>query len=511
MFYNVLGGDIDYYLAENITIEEQTLTVTISQDFRWENGDAVTAEDLNTQLKLGAIMENYPRVGLIGDLVDGPADIRTVDDWTVAVELNRNVGERLAIPAAFGGGGSGGPVLWTPESVFGKYVEQYEDATTEDARTDVKDEVLQFRWELEDVISNGIGTIEDKNQAVVVVGVNDANPVSDTVPWDRLEHYYLSSQDQIIQSARANEIDYFAGSFREDIVPDQGWQKMYPEEFISGGPALLCNHEDDLFGQTAVKQAIAHLIDREQIASISPTNSPVPDHLTVGKNVVEQYLSDSFVDKMIQYGSTERAENVLKAADFERDEGLWYTPDGDQFTAELTTPQNSSFREPARSVGSALTEFGIETEVTAVGGGTFFPQYSNGSLRFVVEYARNANLNLFKDFKRNMYGFGGGSMQYPANVEAPPVGEPNGDLVTYDAKQMVESLLTLNTQEELAHVVRKLVWVWNYTLPVMPMINQGTRRFANTSRWDWPATKDDAWKYSPGLARMMINGDLQPR
>jgi peptide/nickel transport system substrate-binding protein len=507
----VVTGEVDYHLAKDISIDDQTLRITLEDDFVWENGDPVTAADLSTQLKLGVIMENFARLNLLGDLVDETADITQVDEQTVTLELNQAVGEALTIPSAFGQGGTGGPILWTPESVFGKYIEEYEDATTEDARTSVQDSVLQFRWELEDVISNGIATLEDINNTVAIMSAHEAHPDSDSIPWDTVEHYYLSSQDQIIQSARSGELDIVTGRYEADALPADSWQTLQPAQLNRGGSALICNHADDIFGQTAVKQAIAHVIDRKQIGSLNSTFTPTADHLTMGETVIDQYVSSTVADNLTRYGSSDRASELLESAGFQQDDGLWYTPDGEQFTGTIHTPQNPTFREPARAIGSHLGDFGIEIEVIAQGGGTFFPNFSEGSYELVVEYARSGNVSLYSDINRNMYGFGGGSMQYPETVEAPPVGEPNGDLVTYEAKQLVDSLLTYDSTEELAPVVAKLIWIQNYTLPVIPLFISAPRVFTNTSRWNWPSADADAWHYMVTAPRMSVTGELQPR
>jgi peptide/nickel transport system substrate-binding protein len=511
LYRDIATGEITPYLAEDISIDEQTLTVSLSEEFVWENGDSVTADDLVTQLKLGVIMENFPRIGLLGDLIDDTAAITKADDYTVDVELNRDVGEALTVPNAFTGGGTGGPILWTPESVFGGYVEDYEDATTDEGRTGVQDEVLQFRWELTDVLSNGMATLEDMNQTVALLRPHAGHPDSDNIPWDSLEHYYLSGQDQILQSARAGELDYVTGSFEADVLPEDDWQKMFFSEFSLGGTAVLCNHADEIFGQTEVKQAIAHLADRDQMASINSTDSPAPDHLTLGESAANQYFTDDLRQSMIQYGSRDRAEALLESAGFSREDGTWYKPGGDPFTVTMQTPQNPNFREPARSLGSAMTEFGIETDVVAQGGGTFFPNFSEGSYKIVVEFAQSGNKGVFGAFERNMYGFGGGSMQYPEAVEAPPVGEPDGELVTYDAKALVDSMLTFDSKDELGPVVRKLTWIQNYTLPVIPLVYGGVRIFANTGRWEWPAPEDDAWHYAQAHNRMSLTGELTPK
>jgi peptide/nickel transport system substrate-binding protein len=510
MYRDKLTGEITPYLAEDISIEDATLTVSLSEEFVWENGNSVTADDLETQLKLGVIMENFPRVGLLGDLIDETTDVTKTDEYTVSVDLNQDVGEALTIPNAFTGGGTGGPILWTPESVFGGYVEDYEDATTDDARTSVQDEVLQFRWELDDVISNGMATLEDKNQTVVLLTPHEGHPDSDNIPWDTLEHYYLSGQDRILQAARSGELDFVSGSFQADVLPDDGWQKMHFTEFSGGGAAVICNHADEILGQTEVKQAIAHIADRDQIASINPLNLAAPDHLTMGESIVNQYYTGELTQSMIRYGSRDRAAELLESADFERNDGLWYKPDGEQFTVEIHCPSAAWTRDPARSVASSMTEFGIETEVIAQGGGTFFPNYSEGSYRMVVEYAASGNGGVFSGFKRNMYGFDG-AMNYPETVEAPPVSDPDGDLVTHEVRSLVDSMLTYDSKDELDPVVRKLAWAQNYTLPVIPLIYGSSRVFANTSRWEWPAPDDNAWHYAQAHNRMSLTGKITPK
>jgi peptide/nickel transport system substrate-binding protein len=110
-----------------------------------------------------------------------------------------------------------------------------------------------------------------------------------------------------------------------------------------------------------------------------------------------------------------------------------------------------------------------------------------------------------------MYGFGGGSMLYPDRVQAPPVGEPDGDLITHEPRRLIDQLLTASSSEELASIVRPLIWIHNYTLPTIPMMFGAQRRFANVERWNWPAPDDEAWQYTQAPIRMAAEGILEPR
>jgi peptide/nickel transport system substrate-binding protein len=512
IYYNPVNGEIGYHLADDISIDEQTLRVTLSEDFTWENGDPVTSDDVVTQLKLGVLMENFPRINLLGDLVDGVGAVTKTGEYSLEVTLTESIGEALGIPGIFGGGGSSGPVLWVPASEFGGFVEDYADATTDEERTGVQDTVLEFRWELDEVLSNGIATFQDMNNTVVHLGRHEDNPVIDNVPWDRFEHYYISGTNQKLQAARTGEIDFFQAQSEPDVVPEEDWRPMLFEFKQNGGPGLLCNHEDEIFGLPEVKQAIAHVVDRQQISSIASTTQAAPDHLTLGTSAMDQYVPEDIQADLIQYGSTDRAAALLRSVGFERDDGLWYKPDGEQFTPELKSPQNPVFLEPARAAASHLTEFGIETDPVAQGGGTFFPNYSSGSYKFALEVAKSGTVNLYSELRRNTYGFGGGSMLYPEAVEAPPVGEPDGDLVTHNPKQLMDQMLRVDSSDELGPIVRDLVWIFNYTLPVIPTIFGTARRFANIDRWQWPEQDAEAWQYSgiPEI-RMMAKGLLSPQ
>ena len=104
-----------------------------------------------------------------------------------------------------------------------------------------------------------------------------------------------------------------------------------------------------------------------------------------------------------------------------------------------------------------------------------------------------------------------------ASIEVPPIGEPDGELEPFSGLHTIGPYFTGEAtpdephpeddpydpphdepnEENAIHYWRKLMWVGNWFLPVIPVVQTQTQSFMNTANWYWPPqqTDDEMWDY----------------
>jgi hypothetical protein len=90
-----------------------------------------------------------------------------------------------------------------------------------------------------------------------------------------------------------------------------------------------------------------------------------------------------------------------------------------------------------------------------------------------------------------------------------PIGDSEGDLKEVDVSEKV-SELAVSDGEKRAELVRELAWIYNQTIPRIPLALIDRMRFVNTKEWEYPA-KDAKWmKYNP-IIHLANTGHVRPK
>jgi len=110
------------------------------------------------------------------------------------------------------------------------------------------------------------------------------------------------------------------------------------------GYGVVFNHDDPVFGDRAVRQAIAYVINREELVANAGPRTKFPASIPCGiapKNI-DQWLGDAksnFNDYGVGESDTESATEVLEEAGYSKSGDTWQTP-----TARTSAPSTSRLR-----------------------------------------------------------------------------------------------------------------------------------------------------------------------
>jgi len=497
----------------SVTVDGDTMTIEMQEEYTWHNGDPVTADDIVTQMKIAKLMGSSRRIGNAKGIVDS---VQKTGERTIEISMPAELNPTVSKQQLFAGGNAFNTILCMPEAVFGKFAESMDDATSEDAKKEVRTNVNEFQWEFEDAYGSGPFEMTENTGNEIILERFDDHPQSENVNFARARIDNIP-QEQQFPATRSNNLDAGGGSPDEAAIKTLGDNWIVRRISGFGGQAVITNHQHPMFGRSNIKKAVAHIIDNKQVSNVMGSGKTNPVKSTLEgfvKSNRKAYMGSPIEGDLTVYDSKERAAALLKEEGFTREDGKWYDPDGERWTFNVSTFDNPSWNAATRTVVSQLQSFGIDAQENIIPAGTFFSKYPNGGYDFVVEYGNSTGSpNPYFGYNRNMVGFGGGSMQYPDEVEAPPVGEPDGSLQTYVIQDALNEALRAPSEEAFTKALRKLAWIQNQTLPVIPLVTGTGATLFNKNRFEWPSGVDPYWwQAGPGQdAFMSRNGMMQAK
>jgi peptide/nickel transport system substrate-binding protein len=506
--YDRNNGQILNTLLSDVSVDGETMTITVADGFTWHNGDPVTADDLLTNMKLGAYFGATRRSPNTSGVFESTDALSKPDEMTVEGIMKRAYNPTLATQLLFLRGGFQDSYLWAPHAVFSRFVESYEDATTDDERSAVTSEYTGFRWELEEAYGSGLWQLDSRSGDEITLELHEGHPQAGELNFSSLRGRNIP-KDQYVPILRSNGLDTLQVESEIGELPDNWFSEG---KALAGGVALMPNHEHEIFGQTEVRQALAHIVNTEEISQnhSEAVSNPVPPTYSgfPGSNI-DRYIGSELRGQMITYNSLDEAERLLESVDFTKEDGEWFKPNGERWEPTVRSWTTPAWQTTTQTVVGQLERFGIGAEAQIMESSAFFADYPNGAFPIATEWwgAQQTPSPLFA-YERDMVGFGGSSMQYPAEVEAPPVGEPDGSLQTYVIDDVLSEPLTAENEEARMEGIRKLAWIRNYTLPNIPMMEMVSLNLFNTNRFSWPSEDHPGYQMGGGPWWMLRNGDV---
>jgi len=505
---NMKTAEFAGQLLSDWSVDGTTMSLEMDDRFSWHNGDPVNADDMVTQMRIASLFGSARRVGNADGVIKNPASIQKTGDYSLEIEMPAELNPKLAVGQLFASGGPKNVLLWTKTSKFGSFEERLRDGTTDDEKQSIQSDLTNTSWGIDEFVGNGPFQVSDYTSSALLLERYDGHPQADNINFPQIEYKPRGGQGGVA-ALKNRGIEQGGGVLSQDEidqVPD-----IYRQVGLLrfGGTAVICNHQHEIFGRTNVKQALAHITDNQEVVDNFGTTKADPADPTdagIAPQNKDPYLGGAIEGNLITYDSPETAVSLLEEEGFTREDGEWYKPDGDRWSFQLKTFDNPVWNPQARTIASQWSDFGIDCEAQIVEGSTFFSEYPNGSYDIVVEYGRGAgSQNPYFAHRRNMIGFGGSSMQYPEEVEAPPVGERDGSLQTYVISDLLNNALTAPDQDTFVEAIRELAWVSNYTLPVQQLTHLKFQFMYNTDTFEWPPADSNkySWAFPRGQERYM--------
>lgn len=325
------------------------------------------------------------------------------------------------------------------------------------------------------------------------------------------------SAQQVFNQAVAGAYTYFTGALPPNVekavlrVPGEHVVFQQIAEFCG----VIFNEHDYPYNMLAVRQALAYLINRQNIQKIAePTTGTPVKYLTGMEDTqAQQWLPKSVLASLNPYqNNPAKAASLLTKAGFKKVAGKWIMPNGKPFTMQIQVEAGyPDYDEAATVMQNELDLFGIPTKVyqdnlaqyatyqqngdyavsfSPLGGGdVIYPQPAYASVYYnydgwTTHGTKVVRLKLGGQLKNGSVT--GSSTVAPREEDIPSVLNVPG-VGRVEPAVLSEELNSVTSHTQQVNDYIKLAKTTNYWLPILPLFDQSQTAFYNTTNFtDWP-------------------------
>ncbi len=452
---------------EDLQIEAEQATLTFRDDLTWDNGDEWTTEDLDVQLQLaektGTSLWGY---------ID---DYEIVDDKTARLLFS----------------GTTNPQIIKFE-LTNFFVDTKVD--THEQWLD-KDESEFLQWEWEDPVASGMFSFVTKDQQAFEFERNSEFYNADNVNF---ESYLIQSfggnnaQHQALISGE--EVDAASSLFAPPEIVDQ-FEDHIVEINIPAkwGYGIVFNHDDPHFGQRAVRQAVAHVINRQAIVDNAGPRSKFVSQTPCGIAPQDQeYWLGDWMGDFETYGpessQTDQATQLLEDAGYAKQDGTWQNSDG-TIGGEYYSPAGwTDWTTMTETVVDQLNSFGFDFSISTLPTNDWFSRYSNndftmGSLYWLPGGSRSSFPYFPLRYQLWEEEIGGGhNYREKAQSEQTIPGRGGGEM-TLTPLEETEKIAQQPSDDESRPYVQRAAWHSHIELPFLGLVSKYEQSWVTDDEW----------------------------
>ena len=478
-------------------------TVTLREGARWSDGSEFTSDDVVTTFTILRWQEQLVWDYLESVEADGKYDLTfTMKDPSTVVE-RYVLRERIRA-----------------DSVYGKFADEAQKLFEEGDNAGLK----KLRTELEEfrpkemVVSGPFQIDKDSmTESQLTMEKVDSAWNADQVNFDKLV-IYNGETPAVTPIALSQDIDYATHGFpvaTEKQFIKQGMEILRPPTY--SGPALYFNYDNvKPAADPRVRQAIAMAIDRDENGTVSLGQSAKRSEYMTGVSdiTMRDWLTEDQLNQMNSYAyDPDQAARVFEDLGFNKQGGVWVSPDGEKMQYELNAPAEfADWSAAAENLAQQLTNFGIKTTVRTI----TFTQYetlvSDGRFELAIQVWGQGHPHPHFSWAEPFFTYNtdasGGGMQFSLQQDTRSVGEVDlGQLI-------LDSASGLNENEQKA-AVERMATAFNELLPIIPL----WERYGNNPALDgvrvtgWPEQDDPIYQNSPYedsfTVEMILDGTLE--
>ncbi|WP_433634117.1 ABC transporter substrate-binding protein [Halomicrococcus sp. NG-SE-24] len=476
--YNAKKHEFEPNLLTNWSINGKTVTLKTRKQ-KWHNGDPVTANDLVAQLRLEKHM------GLTKFLESA----EVTGDRSVKLTLTNEINPDIFLETFRN------KRLTVKKSLFEKHLQEFETASNESEKATAQGN-LSGRT-IKEPVGNGPFELKEATSQQFTLTKFKKHPQAGNINFPRVIYKYFPSNQKRWQALMNNELDGQAQMF----VP-KNVRKKFPKSVVrakiptNSGFGVTFQHDHEHFGQRKVRQAIAHVIDRKQVAKNSggDTKQPVdiPNAVPANSN---KWLGSS-ASKFNKYQtSTQKAAALLKEAGFKKQSGTWVDENGKTLKAPFKVPSGyTDWMTASETIVSQLQSFGIDAKLVSRSTSTFWGKdFAKGD--FVLAsggWSARLHSHPYFHLKFQLASSAADKVyNYPDTVSVPSMKSGGGSKKVNVAKE-VENLLTAKPGTQTKQKAEKLAWVVNQTIPVLPIQEKLAQSFLTKDDWKVPSQNDES-------------------
>lgn len=458
-----LEGADEYvgFIAEDWSVEDQTLELQFREGWTWHNGDSWTAEDYGTQWQLN--LELLRQQSDEENPHSHYTSVEIVDDYTLHFELNAPYTAKTALF----------PIQAQLSNVkadhgdpsYRERLESLREASGDEA-DEIVTELLEYRQE--EPIGNGVIQVRDTSPSEMVGEVFEDHPWSDQV---EIDEYAWQQFDDPTVAFMEEQCDCIA----EQMPPPEDLQSQMPEwhEINMQNVSLHTitpnhgqyDHPNSSAGEGGYtpytedrkfRQAIQHIISRQDLAGLLPAATTTPDWPPCF--LPPAMAQDFDLSGFEEYTSEDAASTLLTDLGYQNDGGTWVDGDGNPVEPRVMTQSGSSaIGGPiAQAVTDQLSAFGLQPQLESVDSATFGERRVSGEYDLMTGTTGASSIRDI--WSVDKHGWLSSIRHSPDVFEVPmPVGDPEGSVEEVNLRDLRREWARTGEDE----LIRSMAWVWN--------------------------------------------------
>jgi peptide/nickel transport system substrate-binding protein len=484
--YNPPEDEFIPQLAEDWEVDDDGLRLHLSEDHVWHDGDAFTAEDVYTKLRLD-YHEGGGSTGIWRYVPDDGVDIE--DDHTLYFEFDGEVNPALFENVLFE------LEIETKADIYDEYLDPLEEAGLDgDGHDEALAELLEFGPE--EPVGVGPFAFSEANPEAVYLDTFEDYPLTDEINFDGYAFYHYPDNESRWQGFIEDELDGFSTLFVPEHVlenfPDYVMEKLIPAD---EGLAIYFQFDNEQFEDLRVRQAIAYAIDEESVAENAGGHiyEGVTHPTGLASIHEEEYLED-VLDEFTDYShDTSRAAELLEEAGYERDDDdLWVDEEGEQLSAEVRGPAGfSDWIDGLETVAQNLESFGLDAELVARDDSAYWADdWDGGDFEIAADFY-GATGHPYEAWEGQVVGaIPNNNTDAPSSFEVPALDDPDGDAVEFDFDEALGELERLHDEDEERELIQEIAFAYNQALPIVPVAEKWDQAIMTEHDWDIPDEDD---------------------
>ncbi|WP_436926130.1 ABC transporter substrate-binding protein [Halosimplex amylolyticum] len=487
--------------------EGETVRISGNEDREWHNGDPVTADDVYTVYRLhgfqGAGFTNFVDM----------SSLERVDDKTVEMTLSKKANPSILKINLLGS--AYGFRFNAKHSIYEDHLKRLEEAEGDEEAMNAAQEKLTA-FELDEPVGTGWAKYKNRTPKKVVYEPYDGHPIGSEMGFETWTNNYASGQ-QAWQMALGGELDAVDGP------PNNILSQLTKKEFSAffhnflSSQAIQFNQAQEHYGDPRVRRAFAWGINMDK--AINPIRNSgswgearwvveKPSGIMVNESAWLGDVQDSLSSYAPESRDKDKVVELMQDAGYERSVNGKWAKDGELFEVSIKHygwPYIVSYMQGVKEDLQAM-DFAVELSAPS----TLTTDIVNGDYG-VCSGFWGQGWHPFTSLDVMTPDAGWMATSPPETVSVPPVGQPDSSSTTeINVYQAYEDMMTSDSYSAAKEPVQKLAWVYNQTLPQIPVFDQQSLLGVDTEDFQFKNGIDE-WdgKLLDGMFEMLKRGAFQ--
>lgn len=484
-----------------------SVIVTLQPGAKWSNGTPVTANDVITSMAIAFTQGNAQAffLGSVKALSKNEIQFNQVAGQHYNLFMNELL-QSTIVPASVYGSQLPSNI-WTliEQSQYSgsNKAKAAVAAKAETQLTNLGKKIVSFAPTTD--VSAGPFVIKNLNPGEAYLTKNPYFYAANKVQVDNVVFRNYTGNQQIWNYLISGQLDQapftaMPSNILQQVLRVKTNKEVSTPSFV--GAALAFNQSVYPYNLTAVRQALAHVIDRSAVQKVAEPVSGSISQYSDGMvdAATNDWLSKSQVKSLNSYSSNlSLATTELESAGFKKVNGQWMMPNGKPWTATIYTVNGfSDWIEASKVIASEMTSFGIPAQPSIVNSyAEYLQEIALG--KYPIGFWLNAlGPSAYGTFQRiygtpDGYNVVGGKLQYssasvkskgnwldiPTTIKLPDGKTVNPGQLTYELNDL--------SSAQQKPIVAELAEATNVNMPMITLWNYINVQFVNSSRFtDFP-------------------------